>query len=128
LQFKEAEKKSKEAGIIFFGKEFLGYFNGKQYGTYKYQEAVSCQMKKNVQCRTTELLIGPTGEVYKCTRDVYIDNEPIGYILDPEFKVEYTYRYCRNFGYCNPCDIKVKTNRFMQFGHTAVDIKFVNNN
>lgn len=121
----EAAIKSKEAGIVFFAKEFLGFYNGQQYGTYKYPEAVSCQMKKNVQCRTTELLIGPTGEIYKCTRDVYIDNEPIGHILDPEFNVEYKYRYCRHFGYCNPCDIKVKTNRFMKTGHTAVDVKFI---
>ena len=124
---KEMEEKSKEAGVKFFTKDYLGYYEGKLYGDYKYPEAINCQMKKNVQCRTKEILLGPVGEVYKCTRDVYIDNEPIGHILDPDFKVEYVYRFCRNFGYCNPCDIKVKTDRFLKGGHTSVDIKFLDN-
>ena len=32
------------------------------------------------------------------------------------------YRDCYVYGDCNPCDVKVKTNRFQQFGHTSVDI------
>jgi len=32
------------------------------------------------------------------------------------------YRDCKFYGDCNPCDIKVKTNRFQQSGHTSVDI------
>src|SRR3989338_4982210 len=49
-------------------------------------------------------------------------------------KMHGTYRYesacdkkfrpCEWFGHCNPCDIKVKTNRFQQFGHSSVEIKF----
>ncbi|MFH1772635.1 MAG: hypothetical protein ABH872_07460 [Candidatus Omnitrophota bacterium] len=35
--------------------------------------------------------------------------------------------FCREFGYCNPCDIKVKTNRFLEAGHTAVDIRPIEN-
>jgi len=33
-------------------------------------------------------------------------------------------RPCDALGLCNPCDINVKTNRFQQFGHTSVDIRF----
>ena len=121
----KAEKKANIAGILFFKKEFLGFYQGKSYGTYKYPEAVMCRVKRNVRCRNTELLIGPLGGSYKCTRSVYVDSEPIGYLLDPDFKVEYTYRFCPNYGYCNPCDIKVKTSRFLEKNHTAVDIKFI---
>ncbi|PKN00407.1 MAG: hypothetical protein CVU78_01275 [Elusimicrobia bacterium HGW-Elusimicrobia-2] len=121
----EAVEKSKRAGITFFQKDLLGFYNGQLYGSYKYPEAVMCQTKKNVRCRTDELLIDPRGIIHRCTRDVYIDANPIGYLLDPDFKVEYKYRYCPNFGYCNPCDIKLKTNRFLQKGHTAVDIDFI---
>lgn len=122
-----ASRKAKEAGIFFFTKEFLGFHDGRLYGTYRYPDAVKCEMKKNVQCRTTEVLIGPLGEIYKCTRDVYTDNEPIAHLLDPDLKIDYKHCFCRNFGYCNPCDIKVKTNRFLEYGHTSVDIKFIEN-
>jgi len=121
----EAAEKSKKAGIDFFTKEFLGFYKGRLYGSYKYPEAVMCQDKKNVRCRTTEFLIDSLGEIHRCTRDIYIDANPIGYLLDPDFKFEYKYRYCPNFGYCNPCDIKLKTNRFLKHGHTAVDISFI---
>jgi glycosyltransferase involved in cell wall biosynthesis/MoaA/NifB/PqqE/SkfB family radical SAM enzyme len=121
----EAEKKANNAGILFFKKEFLGFHQGKSYGTYKYPEAVTCRAKRNVRCRNTELLIGPLGGSYKCTRSVYVDSEPIGYLLDPDFKVEYTYRFCPNYGYCNPCDVKVKTNRFLKQNHTSVNIRFI---
>ena len=121
----EAEKKAKKAGIVFLKKEFLGFHDGKFYGTYKYPEAVMCQDKKNVRCRTNELLIDPFGDIHKCTRDIYIDSDSRGHLLDPDFKIEYKYRYCRNYGYCNPCDIKVKTDRFLRKGHTAVDVKFI---
>ena len=33
-------------------------------------------------------------------------------------------RPCDVYGHCNPCDIKVKTNRFQEFGHTSVQIEF----
>jgi len=32
------------------------------------------------------------------------------------------YRECYFYGDCNPCDVKIKTNRFQQYGHTSVDI------
>jgi len=121
----EAQKICKEKGIDFRTKEFLGEYNGKIYGTYKYPDAVSKKIRKTVLCKTTELIIGPTGHIYKCHSDLYERRAPIGHILDPEFQIEDIFRECSWYGHCNPCDIKVKTNRFQIYGHTSVEIKFL---
>ncbi len=127
----EAVRRAREeclaAGIDFRLKEFLGEHDGRMWGTYKYPEAVGgrCGARlRRVECRTTELIIGPSGHVYRCHSDCYADREPIGHLLDPAFDIEDVYRPCESFGLCNPCDIKVKTNRFQQHGHTSVDIRF----
>ena len=39
-----------------------------------------------------------------------------------EKKIE-EFRPCEFYGDCNPCDVKVKTNRFQIFGHTSVEMK-----
>jgi hypothetical protein len=52
----------------------------------------------------------------------------VGNLLEPEFQIEEIYRPCLHYGHCNPCDIKVTTNRFQQFGHTSVDIIFAAGN
>ena len=96
------------------------------YGTYLFPDGVSKKIKKNVSCKTTELIIGPSGEVYRCHHDLYENFPSIGSILNPDFQIEDEFRQCDVFGYCNPCDVKVKTNRFQQFGHTSVEIKFFN--
>jgi len=120
----EAQEKCKKLGIDFRTKEFLGEYKGKMYGTYKYPDAITKKHRKRVLCKTTELIIGPTGHIYRCHSDFYERRTPIGHILDPEFKIEDIYRECTWYGHCNPCDIKVKTNRFQIYGHTSVSIKF----
>ena len=62
--------------------------------------------------------------MYRCHSDLYAGRDPIGHTLDPDFQIEDVYRKCDVFGHCNPCDLKVKTNRLQEFGHTSVDIKF----
>lgn len=121
----EAQNRCQKLGIDFRMKEFLGEFNGRLYGTYKYAGACDKKFRKNAQCRTTELLIDSEGNIFSCHADLYAETNSIGYLLDPDFKIEYKFRDCSNFGYCNPCDIKIKTNRFQQYGHTSVDIKFI---
>ena len=111
--------------IDFRTKEFLGEYNGTMYGTYKYPEAIEMTIRKDVLCKTSELLCGPTGHVYKCHSDFYERRIPVGHLLDPEYNLEDIYRECAWFGHCNPCDIKTKTNRLQIFGHTSVDIKFL---
>ncbi|CAG1066239.1 hypothetical protein BAC1_01846 [uncultured bacterium] len=111
------------AGIDFRFKEFLGEHEGVMYGTFKYEGACSKAFERTVLCKTTELIMGSDGGVYKCHSDLYEGREPVGNIIDPAFELEDVYRVCDAYGRCNPCDIKVKTNRLQQFGHTSVDIK-----
>jgi radical SAM protein with 4Fe4S-binding SPASM domain len=77
-------------------------------------------------CRNRELLVGPEGSVFKCHRDLYHNELPIGNILSPEDIELYKFRECHHYGKCNPCDIKQKTNRFLQTGNCQVEIKPLN--
>ena len=110
------------SGIDCREKDFLGYTDNKLYGTYKYPDAISGKIK-NVQCKTTELLISENGSVYKCHSDLYQQINSIGSALDNNFLSEYKFRDCSKFGLCNPCDIKLKFDRFQKEGHCSVQIK-----
>lgn len=110
-------------GIDFRVKEYLGFDGEKWHGEYKYPEAIAQKDRYSCMCRTTELIAGPTGHVFRCHSDLYDNRTPIGHLLDPDFSIEQIFRPCEWFGYCNPCDIKVKTNRFQIFGHTSVEIE-----
>lgn len=111
-------------GIDFRIKEFLGEYQGKLYGTFKYEKSVMGEEKHQCDCRTTELLVDPSGNVYRCHADLYNGRDPVSHILDPAFNEDdiEMLRPCSNYGNCNPCDVKVKTNRFQKFGHTSVQI------
>lgn len=113
----------KASGIDFRTKEFLGEHAGRLYGAYLYPEAVSGKVLKTCLCKTSELIIGPAGEVYRCHQDLYNECAPLGNLRDDGFRIEDVFRKCDRFGRCNPCDIKVKTNRFQIYGHTSVQIK-----
>lgn len=119
----KAQTKSQSIGIDFRAKEFLGEYQGRLSGTYLYQDACSKRFKRSVLCKTTELIIGPSGDIYRCHSDLYENRKPIGKIVDPEFKIIDSYRPCAVFGHCNPCDVKIKTNRLQKYGHTSVQIK-----
>ena len=121
----EAQEKCRKSGIDFRTKEFLGEYKGRLYGSYKY--AGSCKEStphNTVECKTSELIIGTDGNIYRCHSDLYGQRIPIGHLLDPLFQIDERFRTCENFGYCNPCDVKIKTNRFQIYGHTSVEIKF----
>lgn len=122
---RRAQESCIKRGIDFRFKEFLGEYQGRIYGTFKYEGACDKAFEETVLCKTTELIMGSDGSVYKCHSDLYEGREPVGNIVDPAFELEDIYRVCKVFGRCNPCDVKVKTNRFQQFGHTSVDIKEV---
>lgn len=109
-------------GIDFRVKEFLGIESGEVFGTYRYPEAITRQASRHCLCRTTELLISPAGYVYRCHSDLYEARPPVGHLLDPDFQVREAFLPCLEFGHCNPCDVKVKTDRHQQFGHTSVEI------
>lgn len=119
-----AQQRAKNEGIDFRTKEFLGFYQDKLYGQYKFPQACSLETTRNVLCMTSELLIAPDGGIYRCHHDLYEQCEPIGRVLDGDFQMTGQYQPCDCYGFCNPCDVKVKTNRLQQFGHTSVSILF----
>jgi hypothetical protein len=119
----EAEAASKARGIDFRAKEFLGEYGNRLYGTYKYAGACERKFQREALCKTSELIIGSDGGVYRCHSDLYERRVPIGNILDDNFKIIDEYKICHSFGRCNPCDVKIKTDRFQTQGHTSVEIK-----
>ncbi|OGQ56940.1 MAG: hypothetical protein A3J24_00475 [Deltaproteobacteria bacterium RIFCSPLOWO2_02_FULL_53_8] len=120
---RDAQIRCQDAGIDFRFKEFLGEHEGKLHGTYRYDGACEKKFMKTVMCKTTELIIGSDGSVYRCHSDLYEGRPSVGNIIDPAFELEDIWRPCDAFGHCNPCDIKVKTNRFQTYGHTSVEIE-----
>lgn len=121
----KAQEKCRKMGIDFRTKEFLGKCNGKLYGTYKYKDACSGNSKKAVLCRATELLVDPQARVFGCHRDLYLGENSLGELSSDKFRINNRFRRCENYGFCNPCDIKIKTNRFQEHGHTSVEVKFL---
>jgi hypothetical protein len=114
-----------DQGIDFRTKEFLGLWKGRLYGTFKYEGAVCGEAQLPCECRTTELIVDPGGYVYRCHADLYGGRSPIAHVLDEDFNEEALdeFRACDAYGDCNPCDVKVKTNRYQVFGHTSVEIR-----
>jgi hypothetical protein len=121
----EAQQRCQKLGLDFRFKEFLGVFNGIMHGSFLYPGSVDQGKTKSSSCRTTEIIVDPTGYVYKCHADLYNARNPIAHILDEDFSEEKIdeFRDCDSFGTCNPCDVKVKTNRFQVYGHTSVEIR-----
>ena len=108
--------------IDFRVKEFLGMWKGKMYGTFKYDGAVNGDRLRECMCKTSELLIAPDGGIHRCHSDLYELSNSVGNIVDVRKEIKFEYLPCDKFGACNPCDVKVTTNRFQQYGHTSVDV------
>ena len=120
----EAARVFASEGIDFRIKELLGPYQGAIHGTYRYPEA--CLGKPSgvpVTCRTSELLIDPSGNIFRCHHDLYNAFQPIGSILDPELGLTDVFRPCDKHGLCNPCDVKLKTDRYQRPGHCSVEIR-----
>ena len=122
IDFRKIRWRCKQLRLDFRTKEFLGMHNDQLYGQYKYPDALDGKAKK-VKCKTTELLIAPDGDIHRCHRDLYADENSIGNILDKDLKIEFKFRPCSRYGQCSPCDIKLKNNRFQDFGTCSIDIK-----
>jgi hypothetical protein len=128
MQFKCAKE-----GILFRVKDFTGKYEGTDdlgrpfsitHGDYsKYPSSTFQEVKSECSCRTSELLVGPDCKIYRCHRDLFAMDSPIGDIRDSSFQIEDIFRQCRNYGQCHPCDVKVKTDSRQQLGHTSVEIK-----
>ncbi len=111
-----------KANVPFYVKDFLGRIDGKMYGYFKYHEGVD-GIPKQAECRTRELLISPEGLVYRCHRDLYHAENPVGDIKGDCFAVEDKFRGCDKYGLCNPCDVKAKTNRYLKGIECQVEIR-----
>ncbi|GAF93580.1 unnamed protein product, partial [marine sediment metagenome] len=109
---RDAKQRCGQVGLDFRTKDFLGYYQGRLYGEYRYPDSVNGKNMQHVLCRTTELLIDPAGLIYRCHRDLYGGQNAIGSILDQTIPVPGQFRPCRQFGQCSPCDVKLKNNRF----------------
>ncbi len=107
--------------IYFFVKDFLGRRGNQLYGFYTYPEALDGK-KKDAVCKTKDLLIAPDGDIFRCHRDLYHKENRLYNITDKDLKLEYKFRPCTNYGTCNPCDVKNKTNRLLQQGFCTVEI------
>lgn len=118
----EVRNKAEKLGIDFRTKDFLGAYNGNEYGEYKYNGACYAKELKKVECKSKELLMAPDGSIHKCHSDLYKGELPLGNILDDNLNISFVFRVCYKYGECNPCDIKLKTNRFQKNGHCAVEI------
>lgn len=114
-----------ENKLFFKLKEFLGTHKGKEYGQYHYPDGVFKDENnlQTVNCKTSELLISPEGYVFRCHHDLYNKKSPIGDILSDRFEIKNEFSVCNYFGQCNPCDVKLKNNRFQNFGHCSVEIE-----
>ena len=121
-EIKRASELCEKAGIFFKTKELLGMHDGKLHGTYHYPDAVFSKTLKTVQCKTSELLLSPEGDIFRCHHDLYNKKNPIGHILDKDFQIEDIFRECKYYGNCNPCDVKRKNNRYQEFGHCSVEV------
>src|SRR3989344_50995 len=85
----------KDYGIDFRIKEYTGEYGGELYGDYsKYKNSILQGSTNNVLCKTSELIIGPNGNVYRCHRDLYAEENPVGNINDDEFQISEEFRRC----------------------------------
>jgi len=106
-------------------KEYLGEYQGKKYGNLKYADAsVGKRQGVSVLCKNTVVPISCDGTIYLCHSDLYNQRKEkaLGHILNEEFVFPQEHLSCSDYGLCNECDIKIKTNHYQQFGYTSVDI------
>lgn len=117
----EMEKLCKGMGLDFRLKDYLDH--SWHHKMYKYPGATACLSRQKVMCKPSELLINPGGYIFRCHHDLYENEGAIGHILDSKIAFP-QYLPCSNYGHCNPCDIKIGYNRFQEWGHCSVKVKF----
>jgi hypothetical protein len=113
-----------KSGISCVIKPFLGYQDDILYGQFQYVDACSRRFRRNVQCKTSVMLIDPVGNIYRCHRDLFSGNPKglLGNIFKDDFDLINRYRGCDNFGHCHPCDVQTKYDRFGNWNYVTADI------
>jgi sulfatase maturation enzyme AslB (radical SAM superfamily) len=122
VEIKRAQAEAIKLEIDFRVKDFLGIHNDKIFGSYKYANACFGEQELHCLCKTSELLIGAGGDVYRCHHDLYNQFNAQGNLAQENFAIINDFRPCERYGKCNPCDIKIKNNRFQEWGHCSVEI------
>jgi len=112
--------KCAKSGVPFYEKDFLGKVDGRTYGFFKYPEGLNGG-RRIVECKSREILIAPNGDIHKCHRDLYAGEFPTGN-LKRDTEISYEFRPCATFGECNPCDLKLKTNKYLKNVECQVEI------
>lgn len=102
-----------ERGIDYREKEYLD----STHGTYKYPDAVTGKKNITVMCTPSEMLFAPDGKRFPCHHYLYMGDDRF---IMPEHQKAIN---CGDYGLCNPCDIKLKTNRLQIEGHCSVEIE-----
>ncbi len=123
----------KNSNINFRSKSFIGIYEGTDdigrpfsviHGNYsKYVGAVFTKETSKCMCKTSNVLINPNCDIYRCQRDLLLKENPVGNLLNADFQISDDFRPCSNYGQCHPCDVKVKTNNRQELGTTLVEIK-----
>ncbi len=118
-----AQARARDNGLKFYTKEYLGIYESQLYGEYYDRPACTRTLAAHhVNCRTSEILIGPDGNIYRCHRDLYRHEGEIGNILEPDLKIDARWRDCENHGDCNFCDMKIKTNYMLEKGFRSTEL------
>ena len=103
---------------------FLGFYKGKLYpqesdyeigqeqkdgisNYHLYRQAFGQREVSPIFCHSDKVLIAPNGDIYNCHYKVYTAHEEkLGNLFNEQVRVHIPreYFFCRNFGFCNPCD------------------------
>jgi len=109
-----------EAGIDCRLKEFLGMWKGVEYGSYRY--TLNRSSSTTYVCKPTEFLLAPDGSIHSCHHTLYHNLKGYANILDKDIVLRDDFTPC-SYKVCEPCDLKIKFNRFQIAGHSSVEIK-----
>jgi hypothetical protein len=101
----------RQMDIDFRMKEYLDA----EHGTYKYPDAVTGRKGVSVCCHPSEMLFAPNGKLHPCHHFLYSGEYGSEKFLPA--------LVCGQYGCCNPCDVKLKTNRLQEGGHCSVRIE-----
>lgn len=115
-----------DMGVDFRTKPFLGWHGDVLYGDYANDGVATPDGKMRLcECAPTELLVAPDGSIHRCHSFLYAGLRPLAHLRDPDLRLTGEHLACNRFGDCNPCDVKIKNDRFQQFGHVAARIRNV---
>lgn len=115
----------RRAGVYFFIRDYLGYYDDRLLGSYKYPAGLNGNRKK-CRCKSSEVLIAPNGQIHRCHRDLYEGENPIGDIGRITFDIVDDFMPCDSYGLCSPCDIKRKISPDLSVDRCAVIVEETN--